>query len=111
MTNAETGQGMSLKEHIAQSIKNILFTRIGSRIMREDYGSILPYLIDMPLIPPVVLACQQAVVSALAAWEPRVKIEAVRFDAESAAEGRLKIWLETVIVSIGVKETFEIADI
>jgi len=40
MTNAETGQGMPLKEHIAQSIKNILFTRIGSRIMREDGGAV-----------------------------------------------------------------------
>ena len=37
----------------------------------------------------------------------KVRREAVRFDAESAAGGRLKIWLETVIVSSGVKETFE----
>lgn len=110
MTNAETGQEMPLKAHIAQSIRNILFTRIGSRVMREDYGSVLPDLIDMPLIPPVVLACQQAVVSAIAAWEPRVRIEAVRFDADAAGQGRLKIWLETVIVSTGVKETFDIAD-
>ncbi|MRN37204.1 phage baseplate protein [Neisseria sp. N95_16] len=111
MTNAETGREISLKAHIAQSINNILFTRIGSRIMREDYGSILPDLIDMPLIPPVVLALQQAIVSAIAAWEPRVKIESVRFDAEAAAQGRLKIWLETVILSSGVKETFEITDV
>ena len=30
MTNAETGQGMPLKDHIAQSIKNILFTRMAA---------------------------------------------------------------------------------
>lgn len=111
MTDAETGLSMPLKDHINQSIRNILFTRIGTRIMREDYGSVLPDLIDMPLIPPVILACHQAVVSALAAWEPRIKIEAVRFDVEAAREGRLKIWLEAVILSAGVKETFEITGV
>lgn len=108
MTNAETGREMGLKAHIAQSIKNILATRIGTRIMRESYGSVLPDLIDMPLTPPVMLACYQAVVAALAAWEPRIKVMAVRFDAAAAAEGRLKINLEAVIVSTGLPEIFEL---
>lgn len=52
MTDAENGRGQDTPAHIAQSIRNILFTRIGTRLMREEYGSFIPDLIDMPAGPP-----------------------------------------------------------
>ena len=46
--NRETGAALGLVEHIAQSITDILTTRIGTRVMRREYGSLLPELVDQP---------------------------------------------------------------
>ena len=58
-----------------QSIRNILFTRIGTRVEREEYGSLLPELLDMPLNDITLLRCNAAVILAIARWEPRYQIE------------------------------------
>ena len=97
MMNAETGCMMEQKAHIAQSIKNILFTRIGTRVQREEYGSLLPELLDAPLTPEVVLMCYAAIVMAISMWEPRVTVKSVDMDAEAAALGKIKITLEVVV--------------
>ena len=76
MTNSETGRQIGLYDHIRQSIKNILFTRIGTRLMREEYGSLLPELLDQPITPALLLQCQAAAIAALAKWEPRIEIQA-----------------------------------
>ena len=46
--NAHTGQALSGIDHLRQSIRDILTTRIGTRVMRRDYGSRLPTLVDTP---------------------------------------------------------------
>lgn len=66
MTDAENGRGQDTAAHIAQSIRNILFTRIGTRLMREEYGSFIPDLIDMPAGPAAIALIHQAAVTALA---------------------------------------------
>ncbi|MCV6588938.1 MAG: hypothetical protein OIF57_07920 [Marinobacterium sp.] len=43
-----TGKPLADMAHIRQSITNILTTPIGTRVMRRDYGSVLPDLIDRP---------------------------------------------------------------
>ena len=47
--NAHTGQALSGIDHLRQSIRDILTTRIGTRVMRRDYGSRLPTLVDNPM--------------------------------------------------------------
>ncbi|NBO96416.1 MAG: phage baseplate protein, partial [Betaproteobacteria bacterium] len=37
--NAQTGQPLAGIDHLRQSIRDILTTRIGTRVMRRDYGS------------------------------------------------------------------------
>ena len=46
--NRETGGAISTVEHIGQSISDILTTRLGTRVMRREYGSLLPELVDQP---------------------------------------------------------------
>ena len=46
--------------------------------MREDYGSLLPELIDMPMTPAVIAVSHQAIVTAIATWEPRIKISQIQ---------------------------------
>lgn len=78
MMNAKTGRMMSLPDHVHQSITNILFTRMGTRVQREEYGSLLPEMLDMPLNEVTLLRCNAAVVMALAKWEPRYLVQSVQ---------------------------------
>ena len=65
MMNERNGRHISLIDHVHQSIRNILFTRIGTRVE----------LLDMPLNDITLLRCNAAVVLAIARWEPRYQIE------------------------------------
>jgi phage baseplate assembly protein W len=77
--NNTTGRAISDLGHIWQSVRDILTTPIGSRVMRRDYGSLIPELIDQPMNPATQLRLISASVSALVRWEPRIRISSVRF--------------------------------
>lgn len=108
MTNSETGRQIGLYDHIRQSIKNILFTRIGTRLMREEYGSLLPELLDKPITPALLLQCQAAAIAALAKWEPRIEIQAATVSAADANDAKVIINIEAVNISTGTLETYSI---
>lgn len=63
------------KEHIRQSIRDILITPVGSRLMRRTYGSLLPDLIDYPSNPAYRLRLIAASIMAIIRWEPRVSVQ------------------------------------
>ena len=44
--NAYTGESLSGLDHLRQSIADILSTPLNTRVMRRDYGSRIPELID-----------------------------------------------------------------
>lgn len=72
--NAAHGRVISATNHIIQSVRDILITPVGSRVMRRDYGSELFYLIDMPQHPATRLRLMAATVQALINWEPRITV-------------------------------------
>lgn len=92
--DATNGQRMDSSEHIRQSIRDILTTPIGSRIMRREYGSLLPALIDQPLHGVTRVRLYAATYVALLRWEPRIKIDSIAVLESAFAEG--KIILELV---------------
>ncbi len=61
-------------DHLRQSVRDILTTPIGSRVMRREYGSRLFELIDAPYSPATRLAIIAATAEALMAWEPRIEV-------------------------------------
>ena len=77
--NAATGRSVSDLAHIRQSVADILLTPIGSRVMRREYGSLLPELIDQPVNAATRLKAMAAVVMALLRWEPRLRPSRVDF--------------------------------
>jgi len=85
--NNITGRAIGDLAHIWQSVRDILTTPIGSRVMRREYGSLIPELIDQPMNPATRLRLMSASVSALVRWEPRIRISSVRFstNADSGA--------------------------
>ena len=68
MMNVKTGRALVYSAHISQSITDILTTPIGSRVMRRDYGSLLPELIDAPFNGSTLLKLYGAVATALMRW-------------------------------------------
>ncbi|WP_448724275.1 GPW/gp25 family protein [Pseudomonas farris] len=77
--NRETGATIDTVEHIAQSITDILTTRLGTRVMRREYGSLLPELVDHPFNDTTRLRVYAATVMALMRWEPRISLSRVQF--------------------------------
>ncbi|MCW1412209.1 GPW/gp25 family protein [Rhizobium sp. 1AS11] len=73
-TDKTTGKELDGKAHLRQSITDILNTRIGTRVMRRDYGSELPNLIDNPINDEFAVDLYVALAEALDKWEPRLKL-------------------------------------
>ena len=105
--NAQTGQPLAGIDHLRQSVRDILTTRIGTRVMRRDYGSRLPALVDHPMTPRLAMDVYGAVAEALHRWEPRLRLSRVRI--VSAVAGRLVIELEGVYRPDG--QMVQIADL
>ncbi len=78
--NSHTGLSISEVEHIRQSVRDILVTPVGSRIMRREYGSLLSALIDQPQTPALRLQIMAACYSAIQKWEPRVRLSTITFE-------------------------------
>lgn len=90
--HATNGRRIGDVAHIRQSVRDILTTPVGSRVMRREYGSLLPDLIDQPLNGATLLRAYAATVMALVRWEPRIRVARVQFEA--TADGRLIIDME-----------------
>jgi hypothetical protein len=76
MNAAGTGT-LTDEDHVWQSANDILLTPIGSRLMRRNYGSLVPDLLDAPQNDVTRLQLMSATVIALAAWEPRLALNTV----------------------------------
>lgn len=72
--NTLTGCAIADREHLAQSIGDVLSTPLGSRLMRRDYGSLLPLLVDQPDNGATRVRIYAATAGALMRWEPRLRI-------------------------------------
>ena len=95
--NRETGGAISQREHIAQSIADILTTRIGTRVMRREYGSLLVELLDHPFNEVTRLRVYAAITMALIRWEPRINLTRVQFIGASL-QGKSVLDLEGTVV-------------
>lgn len=91
--NRQTGSALQGSAHIAQSIGDILNTPLGSRVMRRDYGSMLPDLIDQPLNAATRALFFGATALAISRWEPRLNIRRVSLSSGNS-QGELAITIE-----------------
>lgn len=104
--SATTGKRLSGIEHIQQSVADILSTPVGSRVMRREYGSLLPSLIDQPLNGVTLLRAYAAVITALNQWEPRLRI--IGLNRQVDAAGRAFIDIRGVVKESGQAGTFSV---
>jgi phage baseplate assembly protein W len=103
--NAITGQPLEGLDHLRQSITDILTTRLGTRLMRPDYGSNVPNLVDAPQNGLTVSRINKATVTALVKWEPRINVNRVK--VIDHLPGQIVIDLEATYLVDGKPITLE----
>jgi uncharacterized protein len=91
--NATTGRAIGGQDHLMQSVQDIVFTALGTRVMRRGYGSKLPSLVDAPLGSRTISQIYAAIILALLRWEPRIRPSRVWFDSsrEDLSAGRIAL--------------------
>ncbi|WP_392336543.1 GPW/gp25 family protein [Loktanella salsilacus] len=95
--DSQTGIGIGGMPHLRQSIRDILSTPIGSRVLRRDYGSRLLELVDRPYSSSLRLQLIAATAEAIAAWEPRISLVSVSVSQFGA--GRLEVSMIASLVA------------
>lgn len=78
--NRTTGRSLEGLAHLHQSIADILTTPLGSRVMRREYGSLLPELIDQPDNGTTRVRIYAATAAALMRWEPRLRVSQIQIE-------------------------------
>jgi phage baseplate assembly protein W len=86
--------------NVAQSIKILLMTELGERVMRADFGTQAPRLVFSPGSPQYLRLLEKTVQDATTNWEPRVDLTAVTAEADPANPFKI-----TVSVSYTVRQT------
>jgi phage baseplate assembly protein W len=98
--NANTGAELAGFRHLEQSIRDILLTPKGSRVMLREYGSDLFALVDQPLNESTKMAITAATVGALSTWEPRIQVQSVTV-AVDPASGSIAVHLTALYLPDG----------
>lgn len=82
--NKYSGKAVSGSAHLQQSVRDILHTPIGSRVMRRDYGSHLFALVDQPANAVGLMRIRAASAYAIMRWEPRLKLSKITTEVSLA---------------------------
>lgn len=102
MMSRDTGRMISSElDSIRQSVADILTTPIGSRVMRREYGSNIPDLLDQPLNDTLLLQIYSAAYTAIQRWEKRISIENIT--VSQAGQGELTLDMTAIYVTSGTR--------
>lgn len=102
MTGLSNSDGKSIDgiDHLRQSVRDILSTRIGERVMRREYGSNIMALVDNPMNDAWRLDVTTEAWRALDKWEPRIKVKKVLI-REVTTGGHATFEIEAILVENG----------
>jgi phage baseplate assembly protein W len=90
---------VAAEEDIRQSIRLILETEPGERVMRPDFGCPLRHLQFEPINTGTMSLVRHRVEQALVEWEPRIEVRDVKVVAPDAPLGKLEVTIEYLVRS------------
>ena len=82
---------------IKESLRILIATRPGERIMQPAYGCGMHALVFEGVNELTIAEIQEAIDQAILFFEPRISLERVEVDAEQAYEGLLQIGIEYTV--------------
>ena len=95
---SNTGQLLTDElDSIRLSITDIMTTPIGTRIMRKDYGSKIPDLIDQPMNDILMIQLYSEIYTPILKWENRISIEQINI--HEVGHGKLIMDLDAVHIT------------
>ncbi|HXU86146.1 MAG TPA: GPW/gp25 family protein [Verrucomicrobiae bacterium] len=89
------------EDNIRESIRVILLTEPGERLMREDFGCALRTFLFEPNTPTTRALIRDRIERAIARWERRVRVDDVRVEADPADDRLIQIAIEFRQVATG----------
>lgn len=95
----------SYEEHIRQSIRTLLLTARGERVMRPDFGSALGDFLFENIDATTVALIKREVVSTIERYEPRVNLTDVKVHSDARDPGVLRVTVEYRIISTGAADS------
>lgn len=90
-------QMVSQLDDIHESLRILLGTTPGERVMRPAYGCGLRWLVFEPLNESTLTVMRSTIERAVLFFEPRISLGAVDFDLDEAPQGVLRIRLEYTV--------------
>jgi phage baseplate assembly protein W len=92
------------EENVRESIRLILMTEPGERVMRPEFGGGLGRFLFEPNTPATHQAIRAQIHKSLARWEPRVVVESVQIDVDPGEPGAALVTLTYRLVATQARE-------
>lgn len=89
-----TGRAVSGVEQIRQRLTDVIMTPIGSRLMRRDYGSRVPELLDDPANAATALRVSAATTESILRHVPELHPTRIQLLPTDAAAGDWSLYIE-----------------
>lgn len=80
-------------ENVEQSLKILLLTNLGQRVMRSDFGSKAHSLVFAPGSVQYLGLLETTIREAVRDWEPRIDLEEVLTEADRDDETRISVYV------------------
>lgn len=95
-----TGEALLVQaeEDIAESLRILMETRSGERVMHPNYGCRLHDLVFEPMDSETEAEIEVAITRAILFFEPRIKLGMITADAGDALEGHLSVTLTYTVI-------------
>lgn len=97
---------VSAEEDIAESLRILLSTRPGERVMQPNFGCGLHSMIFETINETAVTEIRDLIERAVLFYEPRITLESVDVDTEGAIDGQLKIQLSYTVRETNTRSNF-----
>jgi phage baseplate assembly protein W len=92
-------------DNVEQSLRVLLLTRIGERVMRSDFGTRLGDMVFRPGSDQNLRAIEREVSSAILAFEPRVEVLEVAAEADTVDATQITVALSYRVRRTNTRET------
>ncbi|MEI9921438.1 MAG: GPW/gp25 family protein [Bacteroidota bacterium] len=90
---------VAYEEDIVQSLKILLSTRPGERVMLPRYGCSLDVLLFEPITTSSIAYVKDLIKTAVLYYEPRIEVEAISINTVDVDDGLIMIELSYVILA------------
>lgn len=95
--------------NIRESIRLILMTEPGERIMRPTFGAGLRRFLFEPNIPATHRLIEERITDALARWEPRIKVDRIDIAVDRSDASHAIVTIEYRLIATGEQAELRLA--